>query len=120
MASLFWLARWSDSTDSSKESALFSLAVYAAFSFGTVALMCVRTLIFRRTSLRVSAVLHEQAMWAVLRSPKWWLDRTPAGRILNRFSQDMQRLDLELQGMSSMFAESILKMIVSVIVVVAL
>eukprot|EP00928_Gymnodinium_smaydae_P032039 TRINITY_DN23320_c0_g1_i2.p1 TRINITY_DN23320_c0_g1~~TRINITY_DN23320_c0_g1_i2.p1 ORF type:complete len:1474 (-),score=167.19 TRINITY_DN23320_c0_g1_i2:114-4469(-) len=117
LGSTFWLAHWSDESGGTKVEALESLAVYAALSFGTVVVLCSRMLLFRITSLRVSRQLHKDALWAVLRSPMAWLDTTPTGRVINRFSQDLQRIDMELQGTSSAFTDNIVNLSISVVVV---
>ncbi|CAK0833751.1 unnamed protein product, partial [Prorocentrum cordatum] len=45
---------------------------------------------------RLSRQLHEQMLAAALRQTMAWYDTTPLGRILNRFSQDVSLLDLQL------------------------
>eukprot|EP00931_Biecheleriopsis_adriatica_P100796 TRINITY_DN76039_c0_g1_i1.p1 TRINITY_DN76039_c0_g1~~TRINITY_DN76039_c0_g1_i1.p1 ORF type:complete len:1048 (-),score=115.20 TRINITY_DN76039_c0_g1_i1:188-3025(-) len=117
LGAMFWIASWSAS---SAGDPLSCLLVYAALSFGTVVLMTIRSLVFRRTSLHVSWSLHDKALWSVMRAPKWWLESTATGRIVNRFSQDMARLDTELQNMIDTFCDSVLKMLFSVGLVVIL
>ncbi|CAK0800627.1 unnamed protein product [Prorocentrum cordatum] len=46
-----------------------------------------------------------------------WLDTTPTGRTVNRFSQDQQKLDLEMQGTISAFADNIVTLSISLIVI---
>lgn len=117
LAATFWLANWSGKPNPSREETFFSLSVYAMFSLGAVGLLCFRMLIFRWTSLRVSTMLHKDALWCVLRAPMSWLDTNPSGRVINRFSQDMQRLDMELQGTISNFADTGVQLLISVVVV---
>lgn len=117
LAAMYWLAHWSASTN---DGTVVPLLVYALLSLGAVAMITCRSFLFRWTSLRVSATLHDGALWAVMRAPKSWLDTTPTGRIVNRFSQDLQKLDTELQGMCNIFIDSILKMAISVGLVLAL
>jgi ABC-type multidrug transport system fused ATPase/permease subunit len=107
LGSLLWLARWSSEGPTSMEDDVSLLSVYSALSIGEVVLIVGRIAVFRSTSLRVSKRLHDEALWAVLRSPMSWLDTTPAGRVVNRFSQDMQRLDMELQGTISTFVRNL-------------
>jgi ATP-binding cassette, subfamily C (CFTR/MRP), member 1 len=44
-------------------------------------------------SLRASRSLHDDMAEHVMRAPMGWFERTPMGRILNRFSSDMQEID---------------------------
>eukprot|EP00929_Paragymnodinium_shiwhaense_P029915 TRINITY_DN17055_c0_g1_i1.p1 TRINITY_DN17055_c0_g1~~TRINITY_DN17055_c0_g1_i1.p1 ORF type:complete len:1486 (-),score=344.05 TRINITY_DN17055_c0_g1_i1:247-4704(-) len=119
LVATFYLAGWSKEEDPPKEETLKSLSIYAALSWSQVGFLGARMLIFRWTSIRVSKVLHTQSLWAVLRAPMAWLDTTPTGRIVNRFSQDMQRLDMELQGTLSAFVDTNVNLVIAVIVVSA-
>ena len=43
--------------------------------------------------LKASEILHNKMVLAVLRAPVLYFDKTPVGRILNRFSKDIGNLD---------------------------
>ena len=43
--------------------------------------------------LRASSVLHTSLLAAVLRLPMAYFDTTPTGRLLNRFSKDVDAVD---------------------------
>ncbi|XP_041095700.1 multidrug resistance-associated protein 5-like [Polyodon spathula] len=49
----------------------------------------VRGIAFVKGTLRASTRLHDELFRKILRSPMKFFDTTPAGRILNRFSKDM-------------------------------
>ena len=53
-------------------------------------------------SLLASRRLHAKMMERVIRAPVGWFDRTPLGRIQNRFSSDMQSCDRDV--MSAIFS----------------
>lgn len=46
--------------------------------------------------LRAARILHDQLFSAMLHSPMRFFDVTPIGRILNRFSKDMDAMDVLL------------------------
>ncbi|KAL7746770.1 hypothetical protein RI367_007934 [Sorochytrium milnesiophthora] len=48
---------------------------------------------FAKLAIRASKVLHRQLLTRVLKAASYWLDKTPVGRILNRFSGDIDALD---------------------------
>jgi ABC-type multidrug transport system fused ATPase/permease subunit len=52
-------------------------------------------------------------MERVLRAPTGWFDRTPIGRILNRFSSDMQSIDREAIGNVMTFVSCVFMPIVA-------
>ncbi|KAL7752374.1 hypothetical protein RI367_002420 [Sorochytrium milnesiophthora] len=47
-------------------------------------------------SLRASRVLHHRLLTRVFRAPMYWLDSIPIGRVLNRFSSDIDIVDLTI------------------------
>ena len=47
-------------------------------------------------SLKASKTMFEKLSYTVLRTPLRWLDQTPVGRILNRFTADFNTLDSSL------------------------
>jgi ATP-binding cassette, subfamily C (CFTR/MRP), member 1 len=70
------------------------LGIYFAFGVGAAALTVVQTLIlWIFCSIEASRKLHERMATAIFRSPMSFFDTTPAGRIMNRFSSDVYRLD---------------------------
>ncbi|KAI7038315.1 hypothetical protein KC317_g23664, partial [Hortaea werneckii] len=42
---------------------------------------------------QASRKLHERMAYAIFRSPMSFFETTPSGRILNRFSSDIYRID---------------------------
>ncbi|GAW21801.1 hypothetical protein ANO14919_113260 [Xylariales sp. No.14919] len=70
------------------------LGIYFAFGVGSAALTVVQTLIlWIFCSIEASRKLHERMATAIFRAPMSFFNTTPAGRILNRFSSDIYRLD---------------------------
>ena len=56
------------------------------------AIMCA-SVMFALAMLRAAANLHNQLVTYVLRLPMAFFDTTPVGRLLNRFSKDVDALD---------------------------
>ncbi|KAL4876553.1 P-loop containing nucleoside triphosphate hydrolase protein [Aspergillus karnatakaensis] len=71
-------------------------SVYLAISIGSWLLGMVRTLIILNGSIQASKVMFEQFATSILRSPLRFLDTTPVGQILNRFTSDFGTLDSDL------------------------
>lgn len=70
------------------------IGVYFALGVGGAALVVVQTLIlWIFCSIEASRKLHEKMASAMFRSPMSFFETTPAGRILNRFSADIYRVD---------------------------
>ncbi|KAL8764209.1 MAG: hypothetical protein Q9184_000178 [Pyrenodesmia sp. 2 TL-2023] len=91
-----WLKHWSEVNQqygNNPEVGKY-IGVYFAFGVGSAALVVVQTLIlWIFCSVEASRKLHERMMYAIFRSPMSFFETTPTGRILNRFSSDIYRVD---------------------------
>lgn len=70
-----------------------TLSVYAGLVCGSFLLGFVSAFVFFHVSLRSSERLHDNMVTSVLHAPVLFFDTNPAGRILNRFSQDVGCMD---------------------------
>uniref|UniRef100_H9GH89 ATP-binding cassette sub-family C member 5 n=1 Tax=Anolis carolinensis TaxID=28377 RepID=H9GH89_ANOCA len=59
-------------------------------------------------TLRASSRLHDELFRRILRSPMKFFDTTPTGRILNRFSKDMDEVDVRLPFQAEMFIQNVI------------
>ncbi|KAK0862145.1 ATP-binding cassette glutathione S-conjugate transporter ycf1 [Friedmanniomyces endolithicus] len=92
----FWLKYWSEANTEAGSNPHVGkyLGVYLAFGIGSAALVVVQTLIlWIFCSIEASRKLHERMAYAIFRSPMSFFETTPTGRILNRFSSDIYRID---------------------------
>jgi len=115
--SSFWLARWADDTVAAEvirepltdSQTMKYLWIYAAFGLCGIVFLIARGYALAYHRLRSSRKLHADMLQSILRAPVAFFDVTPAGRIVNRFSHDMDKIDLELghvmsQGANIIFA----------------
>ena len=91
--SSFWLGWW---TENAGQDTLFYASVFAAI--GLLALVLDRGLFSFAFARGVAAgrYLHAGMLRRVVRAPLPFFDRNPSGRVLARFSGDMETIDLEL------------------------
>ncbi|KAI1952946.1 ATP-binding cassette glutathione S-conjugate transporter ycf1 [Ophidiomyces ophidiicola] len=92
----FWLKRWSEINEIEGRNPSIGkyIGIYFAFGIGSSALVILQTLIlWIFCSIEASRKLHERMAFAIFRSPMSFFETTPAGRILNRFSSDIYRVD---------------------------
>ncbi|CAD6899666.1 unnamed protein product [Tilletia controversa] len=78
---------------SPSENVLPWISIYAAILIVTVVLKIIISFINFAGQLRASRLLFDQMLWSVARASARWIDTTPLGRILNRFSKDIETLD---------------------------
>ncbi|KAK4235406.1 hypothetical protein C8A03DRAFT_17849 [Achaetomium macrosporum] len=96
IAGSFWLKNWAErNTEAGGNPEIGKyLGIYFVFGVGAAALTVMQTLIlWIFCSIEASRKLHERMATAIFRSPMSFFDVTPAGRILNRFSSDIYRVD---------------------------
>ncbi|KAM0714363.1 hypothetical protein Q7P37_010150 [Cladosporium fusiforme] len=91
-----WLKNWSEANGKAGGNPHVGkyIGIYFAFGIGNAALVVLQTLIlWIFCSIEASRKLHERMAYAIFRSPMSFFETTPSGRILNRFSSDVYRID---------------------------
>ena len=91
-----WLKHWSEvnERESTNPNVGKFIGIYFALGVGGAFLVVIQTLIlWIFCSIEAARKLHERMAFAIFRSPMSFFETTPAGRILNRFSSDIYRVD---------------------------
>uniref|UniRef100_A0A8D0WNG2 ATP-binding cassette sub-family C member 5 n=1 Tax=Sus scrofa TaxID=9823 RepID=A0A8D0WNG2_PIG len=83
-------------------------SIYALSMAVMLILKAVRGVVFVKGTLRASSRLHDELFRRILRSPMKFFDTTPTGRILNRFSKDMDEVDVRLPFQAEMFIQNVI------------
>eukprot|EP00698_Gefionella_okellyi_P006037 TRINITY_DN1547_c0_g1_i4.p1 TRINITY_DN1547_c0_g1~~TRINITY_DN1547_c0_g1_i4.p1 ORF type:complete len:1227 (+),score=297.00 TRINITY_DN1547_c0_g1_i4:50-3682(+) len=120
--SFWWLAQWSTYLITNPVEALAStnvlLSIYAGISSGVLVCTIGRNFSVAFFNAQASRNLHIRLLASVLRFPQYFFDTTPLGRILNRFTKDLDTIDLQLpQALQIMFVT--IFMVVATAIVVA-
>ncbi|KAL4167307.1 hypothetical protein KRP22_012793 [Phytophthora ramorum] len=108
----WWQAYWADSIpqqglDSSYSATWFGLWYFGFIAFGSIATVC-RSVIVMLLLLRSSKNLHDELFRRVLAAPvNTYFDVTPVGRILNRFSNDLDQMDSLLPQQWQNFVQNV-------------
>lgn len=89
-----WLGLWSSGTVGWKASQ--QLLMYASLALLHSVLALTLTMAVVSMVLRANKELHATLLSGVLRSAQSFFDRTPSGRILNRFSKDLGFIDVTM------------------------
>ena len=74
----------------------FYIVIYVSVSVTAALILLLRAVIQTFTSVNAARRVHTAAASAVLAAPMSFFDTTPLGRILNRFSGDVQKVDTQL------------------------
>ncbi|XP_050740738.1 multidrug resistance-associated protein 1 isoform X5 [Drosophila biarmipes] len=95
IGSNLWLTQWANDQNVGNDTGLrdMYLGVYGAFGFGQVATNFFSSLAISLGCLKCSELLHQTLLYYNLRWPMELFDTTPLGRIVNRFSKDIDTID---------------------------
>ncbi|XP_070707850.1 ATP-binding cassette sub-family C member 3 isoform X1 [Pempheris klunzingeri] len=91
-----WLSQWTNdaSKNQTQENVHMRVGVYAALGIAQGVLLLVNCLLCRAYSmLRAAKLTHRNMLQGVLRAPQAFFESTPTGRLLNRFSKDVDAID---------------------------
>ncbi|GJJ71288.1 ATP-binding cassette, subfamily C (CFTR/MRP), member 1 [Entomortierella parvispora] len=93
-----WLQNWSNRQQLQEPASVGELlGVFAALVVSYMILdTSVNLIIFIKAGVHASKVMHNNLLTKILRLPIAFFDTTPVGRIVNRFSTDVDNLDEEM------------------------
>ncbi|XP_047481887.1 multidrug resistance-associated protein 1-like isoform X2 [Penaeus chinensis] len=105
------------SDDSSVSRGLF-LTLYGAFGIAQAFFLFLGMLTLMLGCLRSSRVLHQRLLDSVVRLPMSFFDTNPSGRIINRFSKDINVLDNTFPDNLRNFLGCFMQVVATLIVIV--
>ncbi|KAJ5104843.1 hypothetical protein NUU61_002190 [Penicillium alfredii] len=118
----FWLKSWTESNEAHGSNASTGkfIGIYLAFGLGSSVLVILQNLIlWIFCSIEASRKLHERMAFAIFRSPMSFFETTPSGRILNRFSSDVYRVDEVLARTFNMLFANSARAVFTMVVIAA-
>ncbi|XP_028611340.1 multidrug resistance-associated protein 9 [Grammomys surdaster] len=92
--------------------------VYIASMASVLMFGIIKGFTFTNTTLMASSSLHNRVFNKIVRSPMSFFDTTPTGRLMNRFSKDMDELDVRLPFHAENFLQQFF-MVVFILVIMA-
>lgn len=102
ISSNLWLSDWAN--DAQDPNLKYNTAqrdlrigVYAGIGLGESICIIVSTILLNLACLRGSQLLHNRMLARVLSAPVSWFNVTPSGRIINRFSKDIDTVDVTIR-----------------------
>ncbi|KAJ2835292.1 hypothetical protein J3B01_003635, partial [Coemansia erecta] len=124
-----WLKHWASSNagtglnlspfnSTAVHSVFYYLFIYGGLGLLGASMSSLQSLLLRtRCTIRASTKIHQNMLHSVLRSPMSFFDVTPIGRILNRFSSDLQRCDERLPRSVSSMVNTMVNVVSAVVVI---
>ena len=83
----------------------YGLGIYIGLTTVAIFISFTKSLLYLLITMRSSRNLHDQMYTAVIRSPVRFYDANPKGRILNRFSGDIDAIDTDVPEMIMEFCQ---------------
>ncbi|KAI5962643.1 uncharacterized protein KGF55_003719 [Candida pseudojiufengensis] len=120
IGSNYWLKHWTEenSETGSNQNIWSFLFVYAALGIGATFMTISRQLIMKLwLGINASKKIHDEMALKVLGSPMEFFERTPVGRIMNRFTNDINRIDDNIPNTFAAFVAQIMRTFLTLIVV---
>ena len=120
VASNYWLKNWTEQNSQAGENLNVweFILIYAAFGFTSVIVRAVSSSIMQLwLAIKASTVIHNQMAETVMHSPMSFFEGNPAGRIMNRFTNDISKIDSSISGVFSGFFSRIVSTIMTLGVV---
>ncbi|XP_028966466.1 multidrug resistance-associated protein 1 [Galendromus occidentalis] len=117
-----WLSAWSEDSlkpelRNSTSQRDYRLGVYAAWGVGETIAALVASISLNLIALQGGRVLHERMLERILRSPMSFFDTTPMGRILNRFSKDIDTADITMRFNLRMVVQQFFRTLASLVLI---
>ncbi|XP_022245979.1 multidrug resistance-associated protein 1-like isoform X2 [Limulus polyphemus] len=103
-----WLSEWSNDAEN-PEKALdihlrnLRLGVYSALGSCEAIFVLIATIMLNLATLWGSKILHDNMLEHIMKCPMSFFDTTPMGRILNRFSKDVDTTDIVIRSSIRLF-----------------
>jgi len=113
--SSYWLGIWAQ--DKLHKPAKFYVGIYCAAATASAFAILFRSIITAFCSVAAGRKIHNGALRAVVASPMEFFDTTPLGRILNRFSVDVQKIDVQLASSGSQFVGYVVSLICTIVII---
>ncbi|CAG8620597.1 18107_t:CDS:10 [Acaulospora morrowiae] len=100
-----WLSYWS--SDQFHLSYGAYIGIYCLWGVSSAVFSLISGVVFSVSGVRAAMKLHDNAIRRVLRAPTSFFDTTPLGRIINRFSKDVDTCDNLLSESYRMFMNTL-------------
>ena len=118
----YWLSRWADAngknlTQSVNGSTPYYLGIYGAIGLASVILGSFRSLMLLFSAANASRAIHSQLLDRIMHCPMSFFDTNPSGRIMNRFSSDIDCVDQTIPMLLNDIFRCLLNVLFALIIV---
>ncbi|KAH9518524.1 Multidrug resistance-associated protein 1 [Bulinus truncatus] len=117
-----WLSEWSNDArnpniSANEDNRNMRLGVYGALGIIQGIFVFMTALMRLLGGVRATKILHSALLGNIVRNPMSFFDTTPSGRIVNRFSKDIDTLDTVIPMIMGMFLMCVFQTISTILVI---
>ena len=117
IVSRIWLAKWTSTNVTTSRQRDIFLGVYGALGLGQVLLVTAMSLILAYSAMKAARNLHQGLLVNIMHLPMQFFETTPLGRIVNRFSRDVNSVDDKIPRSLGMFLRTFLASLSTIVVI---
>ncbi len=115
LAQKWWLSYFANHQD--EWPTLNAIWIYGGLGFLVLVANLLNQIFWLERGIAAGRDMHERMLQSLLKAPIRFFDSTPVGRILQRFSRDIESVDIYLQWSFEQFIHCVLQIIVSLILI---
>lgn len=112
----WWLSWFSGHPE--KVTAIQGVLIYGAIALCSLVVQMSNQVFWLKRGIKAGVELHDKMLASVLRAPVRFFDTTPVGRLLQRFSRDLESVDIQLQWSFEAAVQALFQIIVSLTLIV--
>lgn len=116
-AAIPWLLSWAQPV---LQTPLIAIGVYGIMGVLTLGGVLWSDLYWLERGLKSGRQLHDRMLASILKAQIRFFDSTPVGRILQRFSRDMEAVDIQLQWSFEHSVKSLVSVLVNLFLIISL
>ncbi|MGZ3807944.1 MAG: ATP-binding cassette domain-containing protein, partial [Bacteriovorax sp.] len=100
--------------------AISAIGIYGLIGLAVLLLSLMNNFFWLDRGIKAGKSMHDKMLQSVLKAPVRFFDSTPVGRIIQRFSRDVESVDIYLQWSFVSVVNCLLQVVVSVCLILAL
>ena len=105
-ASRIWLAKWTSSSNVTLSERNRYLGVYGGFGLAQFIAVLIAAFLLTFGCLKASRNLHQNLLRNIMHCPMSFFETTPTGRLMNRFSKEVNTVDEKIPNTMRDFFET--------------
>lgn len=98
--------------------AINGVMIYGAIALVSLIAQMGSKVFWLKRGIQAGIELHDKMLSSILKAPVRFFDTTPVGRLLQRFSRDLESVDIQLQWSFESAVQSLFQIIVSLVLII--